>query len=336
MKLKLKIILLLIILHTNLNCFAANDFAYTLALAKHSSCSYIAEKFDALSRFNGFGNFVLKELKKKDEGLFPWRFEVTNGYQEGYFYYALKGIALENKGDIIAAYNAYQNSLISINEKASFEHREPRHEVELAIGRIYLKCGRYYDAYNIFDIVRLESHDKNIKIIADSGLINRAIAIGDYKEACEMYEDLGTFTTLSREQFNGYAKVLFSLGKDRDAFAQLLYGIAKYGFDEDLGIKDPMVDLFLNALPRTTDDEIEWYYDLVGYGIMDTRAQKGDEKHLVMLLKTRMLFSTVFPFLAVIILSGTVAKLLTILSVIPKKQEILTLAPIKTAALKAP
>jgi len=289
--------LFLIILLCNLNCFAADDFTHTLALAKHSACNYIAEKFDALSRFDGFGNFVLKELKKKEKGLFPWRFEVTNGYQEGFVYYALKGIALENKGDIIAAYNSYQNSLLCIDEKASFAHRNPRHEVELAIGRIYLKCGRFYDAYNIFDTVRLESHDKNILIAADTGLINRAIAIGDYKEACEMYEDLGTMTTLTREQFNGYAKTLFSLNKDRDAFAQLLYGIAKYGFSEELGFKDPLIALFYNALPRATDDEIEWYYDLLGYGIVETRARKGNENHILMLMKTRMALSAVLPFL---------------------------------------
>jgi len=270
-----------------------DDFAHTFELAKYSACKDVVKH----TQQSNNPQIHQSKLKALSSGPFPWRFEITNGYQEGFVYYALKGIALENKGDIIAAYNAYQNSSVCIDEKASFAHRNPRHEIELAIGRIYLKCGRYYDAYNVFDTVRLESQDKNILIAADEGLINRAIAIGDYTEACEMYEYLGTMNTLTRKQFNGYAKVLFSLGRDRDAFAQLLYGIAKYGFDEDLGIKDPMVDLFLNALPRATDDEIKWYYDLVGYGIMDARAQKGDEKHLVMLLKTRMLFSTVFPFL---------------------------------------
>ncbi len=271
------------------------DFANILNFAKYSACENVINKFEYLDK--GFGKFIIKKLESNTKDLFPWRFEVTNGYQEGFFYHALMGIALENKDDIISAYNEFCSSLSYIDEEKSFNHPKLRHEIELAIARIYLEVGRLNDAQEWFESVRIESSDNNILVAADSGLIARAVAFGDYKEACEMCEDLGTLTTLTREQFNAYAKVLFSLGKDREAFSQLLTGIAKYGFDEKFGLKEPMVNLFLNALPRATNNEIEWYYDLVGYGIMEARAQKGDEKHLTILLKTRMLFSAVFPFL---------------------------------------
>ncbi len=279
---KIVLILFLICFH----CFAIDDFANVFKFAKFSSCENIAYKFDTLSKFNGFGKLIEKELQKKTENLFPWRAEVTNGYKEGFFYHTFKGIALENKGDIISAYNEYYYSLSYIDEAKSFVYPGPRHEVELAIANIFLEVGRYYDAQEWFDSIRIEAADKNLAIKADLGLIKRAEKLGDYVEACKMYKDLGTFVKLSREQLNSYAKILFSMNRDRDAFAQLLHGIAIYGFSEELGFKDSLITLFYNALPRATDEEIEWYYDLLGYGINETYARKGSEDHILMLMKT--------------------------------------------------
>jgi len=315
MILSIKNILFFLIVLLAVNCSAADDFVHTLNLAKHSSCSYIAEKFDALSRFNGFGNFVLKELKKKDEGLFPWRFEVTNGYQEGFVYYALLGYASEQSGDIPFAYRCYQNSLACINEDKSFDHPLPRAEIYLAIGRTCLAAGRYMDAKDWLDTAFLESGDNlQLQAAIDRVGIQRANEIGDYPEIIFLYQHLEEvsrasqrepratdygprITELSNDEIANYAQILFYSRKDREGFSKLLTGISKLGIDNNLGVKDPLVDKFLNNIMRADEDEVKWFYDLLGWAIVDARAKAGDEEYLAFLCNARTLFCKVYDFL---------------------------------------
>ena len=316
MKFKIKIIVLSIIVLSfsfSCNCFAANDFTHTLALAKHSSCSYIAEKFDALSRFDGFGNFVLKELKKKEKGLFPWRFEVTNGYQEGFVYYALLGYANEISGDIPFAYRCYQNSLACIDENKSFDHPLPRAEIYLAIGRTCLAAGRYMDAKDWLDNAFLEAGDNlQLQAAIDRVLIRRANEIGDYPEIIFLYQHLLSLANdnkspplkgetggckLTKKDYANYSQILFYSRKDREGFSKLLEGISKLGIDNNLGVKDPLVDKFLNNIMRADDDEVKWFYDLLGWAIVDARAKAGDEDYLAFLCNARTLFCKVYDFL---------------------------------------
>jgi len=327
MILSIKNILFFLIVLLAVNCSATDDFVHTLALAKHSSCSYIAEKFDALSRFDGFGNFVLKELKKNNEGLFPWRFEVTNGYQEGFFYFALLGYANELSGDIPFAYHCYQNSLACIDEDKSFSHPLPRAEIYLAIGRTCLAAGRYMDSKDWLDNAYFEAGDnKQLQAAIDRVLIQRANEIGDYPEIIFLYQHLENLanqktprldkegcpkggvverttdygprvTGLTKPEIANYAQILFWCRKDREGFSKLLTGISKLGIDNSLGVKDPLVDKFLNNIMRAEDDEVKWFYDLLGWAIVDARAKAGDEDFLAFLCNARTLFCKVYDFL---------------------------------------
>jgi len=197
MKLKFKIILLLIILLFNLTCFATDDFVHTLDLAKYSACKDVIENFQKTPLLTkegcpiGRGGSPLSKLKALSSSLFPWRFEVTNGYQEGFVYYALLGYANELSGDIPFAYRCYQNSLACIDEDKSFDHPLPRAEIYLAIGRTCLAAGRYMDAKDWLDTAFLESGD-NIKLQSaiDRVLIQRANEIGDYPEVIFLYQHL--------------------------------------------------------------------------------------------------------------------------------------------------
>ena len=305
--------LFLLFLTFTLYAAPKGDFTHTLELAKHSSCSYIAEKFDALSRFDGFGNFVLKELKKKNEGLFPWRFEVTNGYQEGFVYYALLGYANELSGDVPFAYRCYQNSLACIDEDKSFDYPLPRAEIYLATGRTCLAAGRYMDAKDWLDTAFLESGDnKQLQAAIDRVLIQRANELGDYQEIIFLYQHLLSLANdnnspplkgetggckLTKEDYANYAQILFWSRKDREGFSKLLTGISKLGIDNNRGVKDPLVDKFLNNIMRADDDEVKWFYDLLGWAIVDSRAKAGDENYLAFLCNARTLFCKVYDFL---------------------------------------
>ena len=96
MKIKLKIIFLLIILHTSLYCFAVNDFMHPLDLAKYSACKDVVEH----TQQSNNPQIQQSKLKALAAIPFPWRFEVTNGYQEGFVFYAFLGYANELSGNI--------------------------------------------------------------------------------------------------------------------------------------------------------------------------------------------------------------------------------------------
>jgi len=267
------------------------EFNYTLDFARELGFAKIVNIIEEEDYKKAFSEMDKSVIIGHDR-------QLTNGYKAGFFIESLKGICKEQSGEVIKAYRAYQNARYYCEEDKALQWPAPKLEVWTGIGRIFDQVGRHYDALNYLDAARMEAAEyKTVAIAADNALIKHYIRVGDHKAACEMFEDLGTQIKLSRDQYNGYARLLFELGKDREAFAQLLNGIAKYGFDEDLGIKDPMLNLFLNALPRANDEEIKWYYDLNGYWIEEARAEKRDKGYIMMLLKTRLLFSKVLPFI---------------------------------------
>jgi len=48
---------------------------------------------------------------------------------------------------------------------------------------------------------------------------------------------------------------------------------------------------------RADDDEVKWFYDLLGWAIVDARAKTGDENYLAFLCNARTLFCKVYDFL---------------------------------------
>ena len=305
------------LLLTNLNCFAGNDFTHTLTLAKYSACKDVVKH----TQQSNNPRIHQSKLKALSSGPFPWLFEVTNGYQEGFVYYALLGYANELSGDIPFAYRCYQNSLACIDEDKSFSHPLPRAEIYLAIGRTCLAAGRYMDAKDWLDNAFLEAGDNlQLQAAIDRVLIQRANEIGDYPEVIFLYQhllslandnksppllkgDTGGFKNtngkveLTKPEIANYAQILFYSRKDREGFSKLLEGISKYGIDNNLGVKDPLVDKFLNNIMRADDDEVKYFYDLLGWAIVDARANAGDEEYLAFLCNARTLFCKVYDFL---------------------------------------
>ncbi|RLD36717.1 MAG: hypothetical protein DRI74_08535 [Bacteroidetes bacterium] len=284
-----------------------DDFTHTLTLAKYSACKDIVEVIQKTPRLTkegcpiGRGGFLQSKLKALSSGPFPYRFEITNGYQEGFVYYALLGYANELSGDIPFAYRCYQNSLDCIDEDKSFSHPLPRAEIHLAIGRTCLAAGRYMDAKDWLDNAFLEADDNlQLQAAIDRVGIQRANEIGDYDEACELYEELGTFTILSHEQFNVYVKELFSLGRDRIAFKQILKEIgicSSYNNNDNNIALINTIKLFLKRMPDATDDEIIRFYELLGCVISKSSIDKKEVKFLSFVCRTRLLLAKVFPFL---------------------------------------
>ena len=330
------ILFFLIILLFIFNCFASDDFTHTLNLAKYSACK------DVIEHTQQSNNPIIHQSKLKAlcSGPFPYRFEITNGYQEGFVYYALLGYANELSGNIPLAYRCYQNSLACIDEDKSFNYPLPRAEIYLALGRTCLAAGRYLDAKDWLDNAFLESgNNLQLQAAIDRVLIQRGNELGDYPEIIFLYQHLEQLqglkvatpafagqglesgkcknsppvlggvarsdgvveqTTdygLRTTDYANYAQILFYSRKDREGFSKLLEGISKLGIDNNLGVKDPLVDKFLNNIMRAEDDEVKWFYDLLGWAIVDARAKAGDEDYLAFLCNARTLFCKVYDFL---------------------------------------
>jgi len=99
-----RILLFLLLFSFAVYAVPKDDFANVLNYAKLSTCSELAKdllnnKFQILDPRMPGSSF-------KSPTPFPWRFEITNGYKEGFFYYALLGYANEQIGEIPFAYNA--------------------------------------------------------------------------------------------------------------------------------------------------------------------------------------------------------------------------------------
>jgi len=310
-----------------------------LDLARHSACRDAARLIE-----DGSISAALAALDTLTAGAFYWRGAVTNGFQQGFFVNALRGYCLERMGDIVKAYRAYQNSRAYFDDTAvAMQCPEPRLEVFLGLGRTCLVAGRYTDAFNWLDLVRLEaSAEPRIAAAADRGLIRRAVEIGDYHDALTNYWDLqaqlandeyrirndecrseqtepnhveavtGLASTvtggmgaasaprtsedykfvrperiLSREEHKELAQLFFWTHQDRPGFKTVLDGMTLLGIDNDLGVRDPMVDCFLNNIMRANDAEIQRFYDLLGYAITQARALKGDENYIASLCNAR-------------------------------------------------
>jgi hypothetical protein len=78
----------------------------------------------------------------------------------------------------------------------------------------------------------------------------------------------------------------------------LLQGLTKLGIDNDLGVKDPMVDCFLNNIMRADDQEISYFYDLLGCALSDVPPLADYEGLMVFLCAEREHLSSLFSFLA--------------------------------------
>ena len=179
------------------NCFATDDFDNVLNLAKYSACKDVV-----MNTPNQIPSVkCLTSIVKNSP--FPWRFEITNGYQEGFVYYALLGYANELSGDIPFAYRCYQNSLTCIDEDKSFSHPLPRAEIYLAIGRTCLAAGRYMDAKDWLDNAFFEAGDNlQLQAAIDRVGIQRANEIGDYPEIIFLYQHLESLANKKTPRLN--------------------------------------------------------------------------------------------------------------------------------------
>ena len=135
------------------------------------------------------------------------------------------------------------------------------------------------DAKDWLDNAFFEAGDnKQLQAAIDRVLIQRANEIGDYPEIIFLYQhllsiandnnsppllkgDTGGFKNtnvkveLTKPEIADYSQILFYSRKDREGFGKLLEGISKLGIDNNLGIKDPLVDKFLNNIMRADNDE---------------------------------------------------------------------------------
>ena len=288
------------------------DFANILNFAKYSSCKNVISKFEYLDK--GFGKFIINKLESQAKDLFPWRFEITNGYKEGFFYYALLGYANEISGDIPFAYQCYRNATLYIDEEKSFNHPEPTAEIYLGIGRTCLAAGRYMDAKDWLDSAyEYANNNPNILAAIDRVAIQKGNELGDYENIILHYQHLERVESakrnspfskggkgdlsLTKPEIANYTQILFYSRKDREGFSKLLEGISKLGIDNNLGVKDPLVDKFLNNIMRADNEEVEYFYDLLGYEIEAARAKAGDEKYLAFLCNARTIFCKFYDFL---------------------------------------
>ncbi len=268
------------------------EFSYTLDCARELGFRSIVELLEEEDY-----PAALKNSEEKTSAGFPWSTETTNGYQYGFFAEALKGVCLEKMGEVVKAYRAYQNSRYYCDEDiASLSFPGPRLEVFVGIGRMCSMAGREYDALAYLDTARMEGSERpRIAVAADRAMITRAQEIGDYDEALILYEDLQTFTELTKVEYINYAQLNMIKHKNRTAFQLLTEGMFRKGIDNDQGVHDPLVDCFLAHMCLAEKEDIELFYYVLGDAVAHARALKGDEELLATLIQCRKVMCDLYP-----------------------------------------
>ena len=273
------------------------EFSYTLDFARELGFRNIVELLEE-------ENYpaALQALDEKTRAGFPWSTEATNGYQYGFFAEALKAICLEKMDEVVKAYRSYQNARYYCDEEKTGLLEKPlptlKLELYVGIGKVCNQAGRYTDSLTYLDAARIEAAEySSISASADRGLIERAECLGELEELLFLFDDLRKLDEMQQAEYITYAETLFRKGKDREGLEVILDGLRIVGIDNKMGLKDPLVEMFLNNFFRTDKTSIESFYTILGRELETARMQKGDEQYIVFLMHARSMLCEKYSYL---------------------------------------
>jgi len=103
---------------------------------------------------------------------------------------------------------------------------------------------------------------------------------------------------LPKEAFVAKADPAFWLGKNREAFTDLLTVFFTDGIQNAQPHEDAALTLFLRRIGRATPEEILAFHDALGIQLEREELTAGKEPLLAFLIQQRLLLAKVFPFIA--------------------------------------
>jgi tetratricopeptide (TPR) repeat protein len=268
---------------------------YVVDLARVAGYSDLAQQIEQ----QGIGAAAAR-LAQMERGLFPWRAEITNGYQHGFLLYALKGGVSESGGDTPRAYRFYENSLGCVDMAAATNALpEPYAEICVALGRCCRELGREdtADAW-LHTALHVCPANDQIYEAATVELAELAAAQGDYKKSADLLTRLFDRVLMpGKPAFALLADSFFYCGDDVDAFDVLIAGLNCHTADAVLLWNDPLIQLYKKRLGRATETDIYILFEALGGQIDRVAPIAGNEELMAYLVNERTLLTKAFPFL---------------------------------------
>lgn len=235
----------------------------------------------------------------------------SNGIAYAVPYYFLKGRTAAQAGDIAVALRELRRAdgvLVwcapptNTADKAVF-HRLFSHyaaQIYLDAARAALRIGKNLTAEHYARrVLALPHTDDDARAQASLELAQLYRAQGRVALAYTVCTALHARAhVLSKEAFVVKADTAFCLGKNREAFTDLLTVVFTDGVQSARPHDDPALTLFLRRIGRATPEEILAFHDALGIQLEREELTAGKEPLLAFLIQQRLLLAKVFPFVA--------------------------------------
>ena len=251
--------------------------------------------------------------KEKQEYILAFRKNFPDGFKAGFYFYELLGRGYMNinpavKGHLntdmaVEAYNTFRYSEAYMpldgftNKINAAKLLAAKHYFNLAWAATTLNrdvdAGRYCN-------YGLTFCPSNEPVYADLSVILSLSAekAGDFKFAAEIYENLYKRNFFrSGMDYIRYAKMLFRLGKEREAFKVLDDGLIMTSVNSKDMKNDIVFNFMLERITLATDEEIYTFYQTLGDMLEIIELKAGMEESVAYIIKERNLLTKIFYFL---------------------------------------
>ena len=270
----------------------AAEFQAVLDLARASATRHAVADIED-------GNYAaaLAKLDALAAGAFHWRGAVSNGYQQGFFLYALRGYCLEQMHDHPRAYRAYLNSTSCVCNDSSHLQRKPLLEVYGGIGRMCNALTRYADALSYFTHV-MSNLPKSSPLYwpSISGAISANFALRRFNDADSLYATMVANDMMPTKLATcAHIVLLFRRGEYAQGITALFDALGQYTIDDMEPSNDKMLELVRTYVHHFSNADLEALYGVMGRHIARNMSNAGMNRVVAYCRDMRGLMRAIYP-----------------------------------------
>ena len=243
-------------------------------------------------------NSQLKAEEKEAARLFYNKY--PKGFKIGFYYFELLGQAYLYSNKPAEAFSTFfmsENYMLHKYKNDAESNLAARHYCNLS--KACEKLNRYVDSERYCNYA-LTLCSSNNDVYAEI-LITRAVLmekIGDFEACLKIYKELyGKNLLKNGEDYAGYARLLFRVGKNKMGFDVLFDGLIVTSINNTHIENDPVINTIIDRITLANDEEIYVFYEILGdmLGIITPKA--GMEKSIAFIINERNLLTKIFDFL---------------------------------------
>ena len=234
----------------------------------------------------------------------------TNGIAFGVPYFFLRSSVAEKHNDTVKALHYLRLSEACFDwcriptnsaREALYNKEKTSLTADICLGmtRNARSIDKNYTAETYaYRLLSLPDVAEDKEIAARLELVQLYATQGRYHDAYSVCTSLhARATILPKEAFVRKADAAFRVGKNREAFSDLLTVLYTDGLQVEKPEDDPALRLFLKRIGRADREDIFALYDALKTQLDYEELVQGKEKLIAFLIQERMLLAKIFPYL---------------------------------------